>query len=487
MKTLIVLIACLLILFTYKAANEDNPYTLSALLFSFLGIVVICFNIKYGFLFVLLFHLFCPFIERIIFYYYPEMPFPNYLGISANFLTFFLIVRLFISKILSKERLFTNSLDRWVFLYILLIIFQVFNPNSSVIIGVYGLRSIILVVAIYFCSEKIFTDEKDIRLFLRVFTIYGICALSYGFYQHFFGLTVFENVWIEGTNATSAVWFDQESTVWSPRGYYKIFSFTGGNYEFFYPLSILSIFLIALRRYIKGMDRLFMHLFLVLYFGLLVLELERAPIAMTIIGLIIVFILQPRLELILKRLALAVPVLCCLFILFLLSATKLKPLESSRVTRFAELSNPLEAETIISRMDRHWKPMLKVVGKNLFGMGTGTATYTRVMERRGLYGATTAPHSIYLYVLYEQGIIGLIIFLVIIIKVIGSGVNFIFNTSDRFLRMAAKAALGIVIALLANGIVNMGPFLATSGTLFWLCAGLIPRLKNVELQAAKAL
>lgn len=141
------------------------------------------------------------------------------------------------------------------------------------------------------------------------------------------------------------------------------------------------------------------------------------------------------------------------------------------------------------------------------GMGFGPGTYesqyppyqlkaekTRISSNEGDRGDA---HSEYLTALSEQGLPGLLIFLVLIFTTIHTGMKLVYRSSDVFTRRLAQAILLGLMTFFVHGVVNSFLDLDEAATLFWGMMALLVALdlrgksgremvKNIKLEERRS-
>lgn len=469
-------------LFMNKLLLDDNLDTLFAIILAVIGISIAVINLKAGVIFALLLHSTGPFLGRITYYVTRVDPHPNLLSAIPPFLYFILLAIFIVKRLISERKIIESSLDLFVSIYLGFIVLQVFNPNQLPIFGVHALKYVGAPLCLYFLAKE-FSSKRNLRTLLTIFALYGAVSILYGLYQHFYGYLPFEEIYV--LEQRSAVWFDPMVGFLSPRGYYKIFSFAGMNYDFFYPLIMFGVIFISLKLTDRKMKRLQL-LYLTLLVILLLFELERAPLMMFLVGSIVVLSLSGVCRKSIRNMLIPILLLLVMWIVFQYYAPELAQLGGERVIRFSELSHPWKSRTVVARFHLHWQPVFKRMLLHPFGTGTGSYTGTYTMKKIGLYGSQRAPHNMYLHILGELGIPGLILFLLISIGTFKCGLSYSIKSRDAFLQSLSIGILGAAVSVFAIGIVNL-PHIYTSGPIFWLLVGLLPNFTGIPASSDKGL
>ncbi len=145
------------------------------------------------------------------------------------------------------------------------------------------------------------------------------------------------------------------------------------------------------------------------------------------------------------------------------------------VSRFASIGNL--ADTSTSYRVNIWRGVIKIARDFFFsGIGTGNEAFVKVYPSYSLAGIESAPHShqLFLQILIECGIFGLIAFIIAMVSF--SRANFSFyrhhagrRTGKRYLSAAGFCG---VIAVLAQGMTDYVWYNYRIFLMFWLVVGL---------------
>ena len=151
------------------------------------------------------------------------------------------------------------------------------------------------------------------------------------------------------------------------------------------------------------------------------------------------------------------------------------------VRRFLSIGNL--ADTSISYRIYTWRGTLNVIKDHLFGgVGYGTDAFTEIYPTYSYAGIEAAQHShsLYLQIIFSLGIVGMIVFAVLVFLFIQQSLENIKNTPDRSNRMVAAAVLCSVVALLIMGAFDYVWFNYRVFFLFWVMIALSGALSRIE-------
>ena len=148
----------------------------------------------------------------------------------------------------------------------------------------------------------------------------------------------------------------------------------------------------------------------------------------------------------------------------------LKSTGAHKLIRLAELANPLSATSIADRMDRKWEPTLNTVAANPLGVGIGYGSQTLANKSAANTKLLVEPHNELLQKTLETGVIGGLIFLILLISVFREGLKL--GRSDSPLARFGYGFAAGTVAFWLCGILNV-PFSGSSGLLYWTLAGAV--------------
>jgi O-antigen ligase len=153
----------------------------------------------------------------------------------------------------------------------------------------------------------------------------------------------------------------------------------------------------------------------------------------------------------------------------------------------SDVLNPTRAQTFILRA-ASWQQVIipAILDHPWLGYGTGAAgegVQHNVVAGGGL---GFYSHSLYFKIPLEMGMLGLVIFLVLMGAVLWRGWYMVARVRDPFLRAVLLWCLGFAVAMLVSCIV--GPMLDAypANMLFWFALGLVSRIGLLDRQADAA-
>ena len=377
-----------------------------------------------------------------------------------------------------KFRFNLYLLDKIILIFLAWSMLQALNPNQSLIISLYGIRFRIVPVFLYFLARIYIKNESDLKHLYRLLILLTILTAAYGIFQRAFGLPDFEFVWIK---AFPNILIQKTLTQgggqggWYNDGVLRFFStFSGGN-EFNYIMAFLLIFLLGFNPIRKNRRWIIARLVAILLITtVILLTRERTPIAMIAVGLAVHLLL--RIYPSISRLFLIAFLMISLLVLsFLITAYRESVINilggDLASLRLVELANPLQADTVSHRIEKLWIPSLELISENPIGYGIGASRYSRATREEQLL---ITPHSTYLEIGLELGVIGFVVFSLILVE----SIRWIFALRPKCrqfnnLRFLPDSILGVIAAALACALIST-VFLDTAGNMVWFFIGLVP-------------
>ncbi|GAH20153.1 unnamed protein product, partial [marine sediment metagenome] len=214
------------------------------------------------------------------------LPERNVLAALPDLLLIFLILAYIIRVLYKKEKFVKTSLDKYILAFIAINVMQIFNPNKSLLVGIYGARRVLFPVGMYFVAREFFHSKNDVKKFLYIIIVCSIIDIFYGLYQCLMGFTSFDKIYLNDFPDIQMVMIWEGK--WEYEGFHKLFSVSGGSYNLFYPLVFFAVILFNLKSIYMGQRyRILKYVFLFLLIILLSFGIERAPIAMIVIGIVV--------------------------------------------------------------------------------------------------------------------------------------------------------------------------------------------------------
>ena len=484
---LILIVACIIagwwICIAYSVGRLGLVATLVAyLLFGLVALV----NVRWGLVSVFAFSLFQPLLTRVLF----SIDFPDALKESmldyndplTTAVSLLLVGAAFLAlagHLGRSARLASAYLPAVIALYAFLNFLQIFNPNKSVIAGVYGAKNNVLPILMLFAGSLVVRTPGDTVRFVKFVAWFSVVALAYGLYQEIIGLPAFEKFYYSRTSPPGGsmfLLFVGDLAVGDP---YLATSIGVRVPSVFYGYTFYSYIIAAFGIIVYAVGgkfternwrllRLAVLLLLAMYF---VVSTERIAIIMFGVGILGVhFTMSRGKKHFLRFVFLGSVSLLIVYAGFLALVHRGVFAGSPRLIRIAELADPLNAVTMTSgRIQGPWvEAVSRIQAHPFIGTGAGSGMYTRGAQQQD---KPLGTHNELLHKQMELGVFGLFLFLVLLFLLYKALMREGTAEEEPPCRRALAAGMvGVLAAYVLCGLVNV-PLLYEPGIVFWFLAG----------------
>ena len=401
------------------------------LLLGTIGIALILYNIKIGI-----------YLAVLILPFMPDM---------LNLLYLIFLVGVYFYKALFKKinPLTKESIDIPIIVYALLILISTItsiDPSGSFRDLAIHFTAIGFVLVIV---NNINTKE-DFNIFVTFLVIAATLVALYGLYQYKVGVEM-EDKWVDAVNNP-----DVKTRVYSVFGNPNILA------EYLIMIIPISA---SLFWYSKKIHKkaIFLITSLILTIAL-VLTLSRGGWVGFAFGIFIFIILIE------KKLLLSIIPIVLAGVYFLPQSIV------NRILTIGNLGDSSNAYRI-----RLWKITLEIIRDNwLVGVGFGYIPFKTTFETYIRTMPAYHSHNTYLQTMGEMGILGLIVFIMLIFVLYKYGIKRLMKQEDRYIRTMAGGVLAGLAALLAHGAVESVLYLPKIIITFWTLVGLILALMRIS-------
>lgn len=416
-------------------------------------------GLKKAIWFVFVFSFFYSFLNRIMIYTSGGEP---SIFISYHFLynlLFSICALLYILRLVEgRENPFKNKADIFVGVYLALASIMIFHPNNSILSGIWGFKDNALPIFWYILAREMLESREDIKNLGKYLAIYSIIASLYSFYQVYFGLPAWDEYWFKYQGLSFfGNWFQGKQL--------RAFGFTSGFQENYIVIAGILIFLLLLIRN----NTKYLIFSIASYTLLNIFSVSRAAIAMMVIGLY--FVLTSR-HLQSRRVLLYATILPVLYLLLLTAQPFLIQTGRIDLIRFAEMTNPFEADTVAGKGQRLylWHIYFQNLIKEPIGVGMGNLSqsfYIRMSATSWL-----APHNNFLQIGIGYSWLGLICFIITLAYMFISSFRKVMDQSEiNFNKDIAAIKIGILASWIAGAMFN-NVFTGHMAKIFWLFMGI---------------
>lgn len=268
--------------------------------------------------------------------------------------------------------------------------------------------------------------KDEIKLLIKTWLIWSFLAALWGFKQQYIGLAEAEERWLaEGNAKTHLLW-----------GQLRTFSFYSDASQF--GAEMASVTLFCAFRFLEEKETLRKVVYLslaLLFFWAFAISGTRSAFFVLIAGFPSYLVLSRNIKLMLQGAAVAIPLLAILLFTHIGDS-------NYHIYRIRTALRPGEDASFMLRLENQQK--LKAYLSNLpFGAGIGTSADTGARFSPNHFAAQIPPDSWYVEIWIETGIVGLTIYLIMLLGIIGVGVYKVWQIKDPWL-------FKLMIALLAD-------------------------------------
>jgi O-antigen ligase len=388
------------------------------------------------------------------------------LGITPALLLAAITILELYSRLSGGDRICPDKSRKLLAAFIALNFLSVFNPSSSVIIGLAGLeRNIIPNITMLYLLASVITERKHLVTLVKAFLVLGIISCAYAVGQYFAVLYPWEFDWFRQIALDDGL--SGRMTIGLRGIEFRIFSIFYGYMDFFFTNVLIFAMALTHKDDLVGKWRKLRILYFVLWWVILALSIERMPLVMTLVVTIVVKYMKSsagkRLKMI-WRSALAIGVI---YAILIIAGPALKSTGADKLIRLAELANPFAASSINDRAENKWGPALETIKGNPLGVGIGYGSQTVAKNEAAQSGLLVQPHNELIQKTLEAGYLGGLLYLLFFIALYKDFLK-IGRTSDN--KAFGYAMLSGTVAFGLCGMVNL-PFCGASGLAYWSLAG----------------
>jgi hypothetical protein len=440
--------------------------------------VIALADLRSAFLFAFAFSLFQPLLTRFLFYIdFPRavsqsmLDYKDPLTTTTSLLLICCACLALLPELTGKPSSVPRTLMRLAGFFIVVNLLQVFNPNKTLVVGIYGFKNSVLPVLMILVGCLAMRSRDDLARFAKFIAWFSFFALLYGLYQEIAGLPEFESYWYSRTlPRISSMFFELGAT-----RELRVPSVFQGYTTYSYVIVAFGILIYGLGAdYAKGAWKYLRAACLVLLGLYFAFSMERIAIGMFIVGVVVFhFVTSRNRKRMLRFMLVAGVAFLLLYGLVYKTSDRLREkgwaTGSTRLMRLAEMANPLTASTVASgRVRGGWKTSIDVIKKQpLLGTGVGSVTLSRALKRDEWFPALNE----FFHKQIELGLFGSVAFIGILYAVYrGLLERSAARDEEHNMQRYAAAMVGVLAAYVACGVFNV-PFLYESGIVFWFLTG----------------
>jgi hypothetical protein len=425
-------------------------------------------NLKFGVLFLLVFSYFLGFGR-----FLNGIP----LGIAMDVILSAMLLGLLVEKWKQNDySVASNAISYIVWIWIIYNFLQFFNPMASRQVWIYVIRGIALLMMYYFIVLHATDSVKFVKTLINFWLVLTLIGAIYGLVQEFGGLTQAEKAWVARDEFRFNLIFN-----W---GRYRIFSFFTDPTVFGILMAYTGLFCIAL---LPGPFKLWYKIFLGISAIIMLLAMvyagTRTAYAMVPAGLLFFALVTLQ-----KRTLIICGVMGAIGATIIFSDIRsVGPfLSTSNLERIRSAFKPSEDPSfnVREKSQAFIKPFIQ---SHPFGAGLGSIGIWSARFTPNSPLADFAPDSGYVRVAVELGWLGMIIYCLFFIIILGVGIRNYYRMRDPLLKTYLAAILGVIFSIVVANYPQEALIQAPTILIFYIMMALIVQLKKLDEKATKTM
>jgi O-antigen ligase len=410
-----------------------------------------------------------------------DSPGPDLLGITPALLISGLILIQLIFEYSKGSKLCADKAHGLLFAFCAISFLSIFNPASSPLIGLAGFeRNIMPNMAILFLTATLAQSRENIAKLLKAFLVLGVISTIYAIGQYFSGLYPWETDWFRQLAFNDGL--SGRLTIGLRGIEFRIFSIYYGYMDYFFSTVLIYALVESHKDIFIGAWRKLRVLFILSWFAILILSLERMPIVMTLMVSMAIYYFNSGQTRRRRIIWITVGAVVSVYATLIIAGPFLQATGADKLIRMAEMANPLDAESINDRIMNKWQPALEIIKSNPLGVGIGYGSQTKAndISKSDLF---IQPHNELIQKTLETGILGGLLYLLLLLYLLRDFIAL--GKSDSVGRKFGLALAVVSLSFFLCGLVNL-PFSGASGILFWALAGVaLGQKKKIQLIPSK--
>lgn len=459
-----------------------NPVRYSVLVFGLMMGGIAFFRPKYGLWGMLASPAVVYFGKRLEFYVQldPTSEFNNPVSLIPEFLIAVLMLAVLLRRSTRlRLRLHRGGLMWAVSALLILTALQIFNPSTSLKVGLFGFRTFGYYILTFFICTTLIQTERDVHYFVRITLLLTAAVAAYGIFQQVVGIPIWDRVWF-------LEFFYNQTTSWLA-GYHFSWEELRKFSTMQHPPAAANLYLVAMLLGVPHLSRSRTNLWLIVLLALPVIGLALfftyvrgswvgilgGLITMAIIwkvpnsrrhgyGLVIFYYIVVLVSLVvLSRLVPEV-----------VHYSPMDQLSPGVKQRVISLTDPMNSPEMQVRFTR-WQRTLTLIRETPLGSGIGMTG--GVAQRFGGFGVVD---NLYLKMLLELGWISIIIFGVILYLSARIAWRLYRTVPESLIADFGLSTLGILTAVSLEGIVQPTLEMSISAIYFWSVLGILNSLDD---------
>lgn len=352
----------------------------------------------------------------------------------------------------------------WIYYNLL----QVLNPWAlSKMAWVYTVRTVALLLALYFIACYALSSYRRIVLTIKVILGLGFLSALYGLKQEYIGFSPTELAWVAADEERFQLIFQ-----WSRL---RIFSFFSDPTTYGILMAYLCMFAIVLA---TGPFKIWKRLSLVLIAISMLIAMalagSRTPVVMIPLGLLYYVIITLRKETILA------------FVLFLMAGTAfvMKSTNSAVIYRIQSAFRSDSKDTLRVRLENQ-KKIQPFIQTHPFGAGLGSTGYWGKRFTPDSWLASFAHDSLYVRLAVETGWVGLLLYMALLFVALRYSIYYYFRTKAPPVRNFYLGISVVLFMLIVASYPQEAITLPPTSLVFYVLLAIVVRLKDFDEEAMR--
>ncbi len=369
------------------------------------------------------------------------------IGLSVDALLLLALLAIFFSKYKNApwENL-RSDLMGVSLIWFLYNVLEIFNPEArSIAAWFYAVRGVSLYMIFVFMIILLhFNTRRNLMQFVTIWFVISCLGALYGIKQHMFGVSHAEQVWLDKGAGEQHILF----------GKLRVFSFYSDAGQFGASQGMTGI--VALITALKTEKRWFKWLSwatagLTIY-GMMISG-TRSAIFIPALGIFTYLVLSKNFRVLVLGLIVAGS------IFYVLKYTYIGQ-GNYTINRIRTAFNPTEDASFQVRLENQ-KSLARYLKSRPMGGGVGTAGHWGQRFSPGTFLADTPTDSWYVRIWAEEGIIGLVLYLILYLYILVKAFFLIYKLQDPYLRQIMMGffagSFGLFAANYSNGYIGQIP------------------------------
>ncbi|GLU52462.1 O-antigen ligase family protein [Dyadobacter frigoris] len=346
---------------------------------------------------------------------------------------------------------------------------EIVNPTAeSRLAWVYTIRSVAIVMLMYFVFMYQIKTVKSIRIILKIWIFLSVLAALYAYKQEYFGFSDAEQAWLDSDpNIADLLYI---------AGHWRKFSIFSDPVAFSYNMVVSSILCICLiTNTKKTWKKAVLIFFIFLLLTAMLFSGTRGAYVLLPAAMVLFLILR------FSRQVLIGSAIAAVFIVFLIFV----PTSDQNILRFQTAFKPSEDVSFKARTVNQ-KRIQPYIWSHPMGGGLGATGAWGQRFAPNSYLAHFPPDSGYVRVAVELGWIGLLLFCCLMFSIMRTGIDNYYTIRNKELKTYCMAVLLIIFAYNIGNYPQEALVQFPSNIYFYLAVALINVTKKIDDRIASS-